>query len=130
MASVVQLTHMLMTHGGIMKAKVVDELTLLASIMAATVHDYGHGGVNNDFLNRYSRPSSTLCCIASALCCASHLWCCADAAVLDLYTVRKCIAVAVIRSLQTSCPKLHVHVRQGTPAWCSQAAHVAAECSC
>ncbi len=66
MASVVQLTHMLMTHGGIMKAKVVDELTLLASIMAATVHDYGHGGVNNDFLNRYSRssaPPATLHCL-------------------------------------------------------------------
>ena len=43
---------MLMVHGGLMKAKVVDELTLLASLMAATVHDYGHGGVNNDFLNR------------------------------------------------------------------------------
>ncbi|KAL0020883.1 hypothetical protein WJX77_006178 [Trebouxia sp. C0004] len=44
------------------KAKVVDDLRLLASIMAATVHDYEHGGVNNDFLNRYSRLFSTLCC--------------------------------------------------------------------
>ena len=49
-----------------MKAKVVDELTLLASIMAAAVHDLEHGGVNNDFLNRYSRLFSTLCCAALA----------------------------------------------------------------
>ncbi len=112
MASVVQLTHMLMTHGGVMKAKVVDELTLLASIMAASVHDFGHGGVNNDFLNRYSRLFSTLCCAALAFAVlsfhfisyspgcrarcdssdwlestAAHQWCCAGTAVCDLYMV-------------------------------------------
>ena len=50
--SVVQLMHMLMTRGRIIEADAVDELTLFACYMAAAVHDYGHGGVTNDFLNR------------------------------------------------------------------------------
>lgn len=50
--SVVQLMHMLMTRGRIVEADMVDELTLFACYMAAAVHDYGHGGVTNDFLNR------------------------------------------------------------------------------
>ena len=50
--SVVQLMHMLMTRGRIIEADMVDELTLFACYMAAAVHDYGHGGVTNDFLNR------------------------------------------------------------------------------
>ncbi len=50
--SVIQLMHMLMTRGRIIEADMVDELTLFACYMAAAVHDYGHGGVTNDFLNR------------------------------------------------------------------------------
>ena len=94
-----------------MKAKVVDDLTLLASIMAATVHDYGHSGVNNDFLNRHSHLFSTLCCANTAVC--------------DLYMVMNCTAVANMKSLQTVHYKLHVGVRQCAPAWCDEAAHVA-----
>lgn len=93
-ASVVQLTHMLMTHGGMMKATVVDELTLLASLMAATVHDLGHGGVNNDFLNRYhplctvphsARHSARLCCAPLCIQCSSLSQSTLHAVVVTLY---------------------------------------------
>lgn len=49
-ASVLQMTHMLMVHGGVLKSKGADRLTLLASYIAALIHDFEHSGVNNDFL--------------------------------------------------------------------------------
>lgn len=49
-ASVVQMMHMIMVHGGLLKRKVLDELATLGCYIAAAVHDYEHGGVNNDFL--------------------------------------------------------------------------------
>ena len=49
-ASVVQMIHMIMHHGGLLRRKVFDELMTLACYIAATIHDYEHGGVNNDFL--------------------------------------------------------------------------------
>lgn len=44
------MTHMLLCHGGIMKSKAMDKSTVWASYWAALVHDYEHGGFNNDFL--------------------------------------------------------------------------------
>ena len=42
--------HMIMHHGGLLRRKVCDELMMLACYLAAAIHDYEHGGVNNDFL--------------------------------------------------------------------------------
>jgi len=53
-ASVLQMTHMLMVHGGVMKSRGADRLSLLASYIAALVHDFEHSGVNNDFLIKTS----------------------------------------------------------------------------
>lgn len=49
-ASVLQMTHMIMVHGGVLKSHGADRLTLLASYIAALIHDFEHSGVNNDFL--------------------------------------------------------------------------------
>ena len=55
-ASVVQMTHMLMVHGGILKSKAMDRLQQLGTYWAATVHDFEHEGVNNDFLVKTAHP--------------------------------------------------------------------------
>ena len=49
-ASVVQMLHMIMHHGGLLRKKVVDDLMMMAGYLAAAIHDFEHGGVNNDFL--------------------------------------------------------------------------------
>lgn len=43
-----------MVHGGVLKSQGADRLTLLASYIAALVHDFEHSGVNNDFLIKTS----------------------------------------------------------------------------
>ena len=55
-ASVVQMTHMLICHAGILKSGALTRMQQLASYWAATVHDYEHGGVNNDFLIKTAHP--------------------------------------------------------------------------
>ncbi|KAL3135615.1 hypothetical protein ABBQ38_006096 [Trebouxia sp. C0009 RCD-2024] len=55
-ASVVQMTHMLLCHGGIMHNKVMDRGTLWSTYWSALVHDYEHGGLNNDFLIKTAHP--------------------------------------------------------------------------
>lgn len=49
-AAVVQMTHMLLRHGGILKSGAMGQLEHWASIWSAAVHDYEHGGLINDFL--------------------------------------------------------------------------------
>ena len=49
-AAVVQMTHMLLCHGGVLKTGAMGQLEHWASIWSAAVHDYEHGGLNNDFL--------------------------------------------------------------------------------
>ncbi|DBA85163.1 hypothetical protein WJX79_004941 [Trebouxia sp. C0005] len=48
--SVVQMTHMLLCHGGVLKSRAMDPLEHFSSYWSAAIHDYGHTGVNNDFL--------------------------------------------------------------------------------
>ena len=55
-ASVVQSTHMLLTRGGVMKSNVMTRSQQLATYIAAVVHDFEHGGVNNDFLIKTFDP--------------------------------------------------------------------------
>ena len=49
-ASVLQMTHMLMCYGGVMKSQALSLRQQMATYFSALVHDFEHGGVNNDFL--------------------------------------------------------------------------------
>ncbi|KAL0019791.1 hypothetical protein WJX77_003107 [Trebouxia sp. C0004] len=55
-ASVVQMTHMLMRHGGVLASQALTQRQQLATYFSALVHDFEHGGVNNDFLIKTSHP--------------------------------------------------------------------------
>ena len=55
-ASVVQMTHMLLVHGGVLKSSAMTRVQQLASYWSAAVHDYEHGGLNNDFLIKTAHP--------------------------------------------------------------------------
>ena len=59
-ASVVQMTHMLLVHGGVLKSKAFGTVHMLSAYWAAAVHDYEHGGLNNDFLIKTAHPLATM----------------------------------------------------------------------
>ena len=56
MASVVQMTHMILCHGGVMRSGAMDRVQQMASYWSSLVHDYEHGGLNNDFLIKTFHP--------------------------------------------------------------------------
>ena len=47
---------MLLAHGGIMQSRALNKVHQLAAYWSATVHDYEHGGLNNDFLIKTAHP--------------------------------------------------------------------------
>ncbi|GAX85763.1 hypothetical protein CEUSTIGMA_g13178.t1 [Chlamydomonas eustigma] len=49
-ADVLRTLHVLMTRGGLSRNACLPDLGVFAMYLAAIVHDYGHKGVNNDFL--------------------------------------------------------------------------------
>lgn len=55
-ASVVQMTHMLLCHGGVMKSQALSSLQQQSAYWSAIVHDFEHGGLNNDFLIKTMNP--------------------------------------------------------------------------
>ena len=62
---------MLMCHGGVMKSQALSMRQQMATYFSALVHDFEHGGVNNDFLV----PQLSLCLPVCALVCCMHSAC-------------------------------------------------------
>ena len=59
-ASVVQVTHMILCHGGLLQSGAMNVHQHIASMWSAVMHDFEHGGVNNDFLIKTSAPLAVL----------------------------------------------------------------------
>ena len=51
---------MLLTHGGLVKSNAVSRNQRFATYWSAVVHDFEHGGMNNDFLIKTSSPLALL----------------------------------------------------------------------
>lgn len=51
-ASVLQMAHMLLTHGGIRQSNAMGMREVYGTYWSAITHDFEHGGLNNDFLVR------------------------------------------------------------------------------
>ena len=56
MASVLQMSHMLLCHGGVLKSGAMNRQQQVATYWSAMVHDHEHGGLNNDFLIKSRHP--------------------------------------------------------------------------
>lgn len=61
------MTHMMLCHGGILASKAMTIVQHLSSYWSAAVHDYEHGGLNNDFLIKTAHPLALLYNDASPL---------------------------------------------------------------
>ena len=74
-ASVVHMSHMLMCHGGVMKSQALSMRQQMATYFSALVHDFEHGGVNNDFLVLHNYDCLSACLAAFALVHRMHSAC-------------------------------------------------------
>ena len=54
------MSHMLLCHGGVMKSQALTKWQQMATYFSALVHDYEHGGLNNDFLVHCLTSAHTL----------------------------------------------------------------------
>ncbi len=54
--AVVQMTHMILRHGGAVPDGPANALYTASAYWSAAVHDFEHGGVNNDFLIKTAHP--------------------------------------------------------------------------
>ena len=50
------MTHMLLCHGGVARSRALSKVHMLSAYWSAAVHDYEHGGLNNDFLIKTAHP--------------------------------------------------------------------------
>ena len=54
------MTHMLLCHGGLIQSGAITKNQRLSCYWSAAVHDYEHGGLNNDFLIKTFHPLAGL----------------------------------------------------------------------
>ena len=59
-ASVLQMMHMLLCHGGVLKSNAMSKAQYMSSYWSAITHDFEHGGLNNDFLIKTASPWAIL----------------------------------------------------------------------
>ena len=52
-ASVLQMVHMMLTHGGVRQSNAMNMNEVYCTYWSAITHDFEHGGLNNDFLVIY-----------------------------------------------------------------------------
>ena len=50
------MSHMILWHGGAMQGGPAAALQIASTYWSAAVHDFQHGGVNNDFLIKTAHP--------------------------------------------------------------------------
>ena len=64
-ADVLASLNMLLVGGGVIDGGYCDDLALFTALLAAILHDYGHPGLNNDFLTKASASAPGRVCLCA-----------------------------------------------------------------